>query len=489
MLGSRSLLFCTLCICLFTPSVFAQEPEEKLEALIDKVTATYGGEALLSLRNYEIIESYVSPNAGQSWHPALTDIGGFNFRLVHDLESGHMYQESWFVSPSGRFPNINVINGDGAWSINLPGERYGEAANADPYAIAGGIIRTTDTLLARELINSREEAEYLGSAIWRNSAHERVKIPFPLSADVILYVNSESGLITRMNRDNPQIGLLDYVFDEHRMVDGLMAAQSVNFSIAGDPNLVGTGRDIRFNQSLSADTFDVPEGLSAEGERFDDSEMIVNRLSSEVYHVGQNGAYSLFVDTGDELVVVGAYAGLTERVAQFREATDNHRPIAYQVVTHHHSDHISGVDEALALGATLVTVDNTESVLRDSSALASDDTRMLLVDGRMTLGSKNQEVHIYDVSTTHSASNLLFYVPSTRTLFLADHFGGPFATGIPDANGNAVSMAAALEPLDMGFKRIVTAHNGRVYTDREFAAAVAAYEPFTCPADRPLCSR
>ena len=32
------------------------------------------------------------------------------------------------------------------------------------------------------------------------------------------------------------------------------------------------------------------------------------------------------------------------------------RPLRYQVVTHHHSDHLGGIGEALDLGATLVTV-------------------------------------------------------------------------------------------------------------------------------------
>ena len=77
----------------------------------------------------------------------------------------------------------------------------------------------------------------------------------------------------------------------------------------------------------------------------------------------------------------------------------------------------------------------------------------------------------------------------TRTLFMADHFGSPFAEGVPTANSNTASMARALEPLDLDINRIVTAHNARVFTGRDFEASVRAYRDYDCPDDRPLCSR
>lgn len=469
-------------------TTIAEEERLDLVALIDAVVAAYGGDALTSLSGYEITESYVAPNAGQSWHPDLTDIGRFNFRLVHDLENNHIYQESWFNSPGGRFPNITIVNDEGAWNVNLLGNRYGEAANSDPYAIAGGIMRTTDTLLARELLRSREDAQHLGTTQWRNRDHEQVRIPFPQSPDLTLYIDRESQLISRMSRENPQIGTLDYVFSGHQVVDGVTTAGSVNFSVAGAPNLLGTARNVNFNQPNEAGIFDLPAGLDAEGERVDDSGMVVNRLADSVYHIGQNGGYSVFVDTGREVIGAGGYPGLTQRLARFREETGNFRPLAYQVVTHHHQDHLGGMDEAVAMGATLVTVADTVSTLRDNSSTTLADERFLLVDERLTLGVGDGEVQLFDVSTNHSASNLLVYLRSQRILFMADHFGNPFAEGITTANSNTASMAAALAPLELDIRRIVTAHNGRVYSKKDFDAAVEAYTPFPCPADRPLCS-
>ena len=466
----------------------AQEAEDTLTPIVDKVVATYGGKALTGLRNYEIVESYTQTALGQSWSPALTEVNKFNTRLVHDIENQRLYQETWFKGRGGVFPNILVVNDEKAWNLNLQAMRFGEAASADPYATSGGVMRTTDTLLARELHRAGDAAEYLGDANWMNRPHHMVRIPFPQSPELTLYIDTESGVINRMTRDNPQLGLLDYTFSGHQLVDGLVAARFVNFAVAGDPNLMSSGRKVRFNQPVNAALFVVPESYVAEAERIATSEMVVNRLAKNVYHIGQNGGYSIFVDTGSEVIGSGGYAGLSDRLAKFQEATGTHRPLRYQVVTHHHSDHLGGIDEALGLGATLVTVDANIEPIREVSQRQPESGRFLSVNNRMTLGEGSGRVELYDVSTIHANSNLLVYVPATRTLFMADHFGDAFAAGVPTPNRNTVSMAEALDSLDLGYNKIVTAHNARVYTARDFAASVAAFEDFECPQDHPVCA-
>lgn len=466
---------------------FAQENSANLDAIRTRVAEAYGSEVVIEMKNYEISERYIAPNVGQSWDPAITDIGERSFRVIHDLEASRIYQETWFINQNGSFPNINIVDGDQGWSIDLPGQQYGVLENRDTYALTGGTIRTTDTLLAREFLLSKDSAEYLGQTRWQDADHDLVKIPLPLSSDLTLYIDATTGLITRMSRENPVIGTLDYVFSNHQQVDGTQSAMSVSFSIAGSLNLVGFDRQTRFNQDLNSSAFVLPADLSEQGQRADDRQMVVNKLSDEIYHIGQNGAYSLFIDAGDQVIAVGAYQGLSERLSAFRDVTNNHQPMTYQVVTHHHQDHIGGIDEALDSGAKLVTVMQNAAVLKDASQRGLTDALLLLVNQRLDLGRGNSAVQLHDVSTAHAASNLVVYVPATRTLFLADHFGGGFTEGAPTATANTVSMAAALAPLELNVKNIVNAHDPRVYTKREFDASLTSYTYFECPADRPLC--
>jgi glyoxylase-like metal-dependent hydrolase (beta-lactamase superfamily II) len=460
--------------------------ETDVDQLVDAVADAYGGSALMAVQNYQIIEHYVAPATGQSWSPDLVDVGYTNQKFVHELDSGKIYFENWFVGGGGPSPGLVISDGEAAQAVNLQTNGYGDAASADPYAIAGGTMRTTDTLLVLELIKIREQAEYLGNASFLNREHALLKIPFPQSSDLTLYIDTNTYLVSRMTRENPQLGRLDYVFQDHAKINGIVRANNVNFSIAGEPNLLGVQRDIRFNVELDQDLFLLPEGLEQEGERITDTEMVVNRLANNVYHIGQNGGYSIFVDTGSEIVGCGGYAGLSARLARFRQETGSHRPLGYQVVSHHHQDHLGGIPEAVELGATLVTVTDNIEPIRQAGG---EDATFMKVDARLTLGEGKGRVEIYDVSTLHSVSNLLVYVPSVRTVFMADHFNTPYARGVPVANRNTMSMSAALEPLDVGFKKVVTAHGARVYSAGDFSASVAAYRDYECPDDRPLCSR
>jgi glyoxylase-like metal-dependent hydrolase (beta-lactamase superfamily II) len=458
----------------------------EVSELIDATAEAYGGSALMEIQNYHITEHYIAPATGQSWMPTLIDVGYTNQEFVHELSSGKLYFENWFVGRGGPFPALVISDGEQAHAINLQTNRYGDAASADPYVIAGGTMRTTDTLLVLELIKQREKAEYVGTASFLNRDHELVKIPFPQSPDLTLYIDAQTRVVNRMTRENPQLGLLDYVYQEHEKKNGILRATNVNFSIAGDPNLISAARDIRFNVALDKARFVLPAGLEQEDARITDTEMVVNRLAENVYHIGQNAGYSIFVDTGREIVGCGGYAGLSQRLERFREESGSHRPLAYQVVSHHHQDHLGGIPEAVELGATLVTVPANIEAIRQSGG---EDATFLNVQERMTLGEGKGRVEIYDVSTIHAVSNLLVYVPSARTLFMADHFNTPYAKAVPVANRSTVSMDAALEPLEISYRKIVTAHGARVYSAGDFSASVEAFRDYDCPDDRPLCSR
>jgi glyoxylase-like metal-dependent hydrolase (beta-lactamase superfamily II) len=479
-------VFCTL---LASPVAAQEAAKVDVNELIDVVAEAYGGAALTQIENYQITERYVAPATGQSWTPDMVNVGYTNQKFVYEVGSGKVYFENWFGGRSGVFPNVVISDGNEAHAINLQSSSYGDAASVDPYVIAGGTMRTTDTLLALELIKQRDKAQYVGAAMFLNREHQLVTIPFPQSPELTLYIDSETHLINRMTRDNPQLGLLDYVFSDHEEKNGIVRATNVNFSVAGDPNLIGTRHDVQFNVALADDRFAMPAGLEQEGARINGAEMVVNRLAKNVYHIGQNGAYSIFVDTGREIVGCGGYAGLSQRLAQFREETGSHLPLGYQVVSHHHVDHLGGMPEALDLGATLVTVSANIAPITEAAQREVESGRFLTVNERITLGEGSGRVEIYDVSTLHSVSNLLVYVPSARTVFMADHLNSPYEEGVPTANANTVSMDAALQDVDIGFKKIVTAHGPRVFSASDFSASVKAYRDYDCPDDRPLCSR
>jgi glyoxylase-like metal-dependent hydrolase (beta-lactamase superfamily II) len=196
----------------------------------------------------------------------------------------------------------------------------------------------------------------------------------------------------------------------------------------------------------------------------------------------------LFVDTNVGVVAAGGYAALTQRFKEFQAESGVYKPLAYQVITHHHADHVGGVSEAVALGAKLVTVEENIEAIQGSSKPAPTASDFYSMDSRVSFGEGKNRVEVYEVSTIHAASFLVLYVPSTKTVFIADHFGSAFAKTIPDADQDSVDMLNALEALDIDIQKIATAHNPRIFTMAEMRKSVANFTPSICAGKRPVCS-
>lgn len=465
----------------------AVKAEDVPEGLIDRVVAAYGGDAVRELESFVLFDRFLAPATGQSRTPALDNIDDITQRFVRDISNGRAMIDSVFSSRSGKFQSATINDGDNAWNINYRNMTYTESNNGDPYVFGGGAMRTNDGVLAYELYQVRDDVEYLGTETYMSREHHKVRMPFPSSPDLTLYIDTETALISRMVRDNPVLGQLDYVFEDPTSHNGVVYAGTVNFFIDGRPNLLGVKRSAEFNVSLNANMFELPDGVRPDDhERIDTSEMGVTRISDDVHHIGQGPAFTLFVDAPVGLTAVGGGGGLNARLAHYREQTGNHRPLRYQIVTHHHWDHLVGVADAHALGATLVTVeDNVDTI--DESIGGLDRSRLLLVEDRMTLGNGRERIEIYEVATAHAARFLVVYLPRHKLLFMADHFNSPNVDDIPTANLNTISMHAALQALDIDIDRIAVAHGARIFNWRDLQRSVEDYEPSDCYANRPVC--
>jgi glyoxylase-like metal-dependent hydrolase (beta-lactamase superfamily II) len=477
----------TIAICLVLAG-FATAGEKEDE-VIDKVVAAYGGDRIANLSSFSIDKKFLAAELGQSHTPQLQQIGSNSQYLVVDIAGGHARFEVLFENRGGVFQSATLSDGETATSLNYQAGTYGSATQADPYAFGGGAMRTTDAVLAYELNKAREEAVLVGEENYLSRPHELISMPFPLSPDLTLWVDKETGFISRMHRVNPQLGQLDYIFADRREDNGIPYATSTNFFVAGNPSLVSVRNESTFNRSFPDSLFELPDGLSEEAERIDEridtSEMNLNEIAENVHHVGQDGGFSIFINSSDGLIAAGGTAGLAQRLDHYRQETGNYQPLAYQVVTHHHNDHLAGMQDAAAAGATLITVaDNVDAVKSDG---ASPDANILVASGRMTLGQGDRRVEIYEVSTIHAGGFLVTYVPEEKLIFIADHLGSPYPTGTPIANRNTVSMWEALQELDLDYDKIAVAHGARVFSKLDMQQSVANFEDNDCMADRPVC--
>lgn len=484
----RSLVPFIALILFSSASLAADDEKQKEKELIAKVTQAYGGKALTELKSYRIADHYLTPTTGQSHTPSLMEVSSSRQVLHVDIANNRATFDSWSEGRSGAFQGATISDGEKAYSINYQAQTYGEAGSADPHVFAGGTMRTSDTVLAYELSLVADKATLKDDTRYMNRAHHVITMPFPSSPDLNLYIDSATFLISKMVRENPALGDLSYVFSGHKDIDGITSSTSISFFIAGQPSLISTKHTLSFNQSLTESDITLDNNLSAEGERIDDSEMVTNKLGDGLYHIGQNGGFSLFADTSTGIVAAGGYAGLSNRLEHFQKQSNNFKPLSHQIVTHHHSDHIGGLGEAVNLGAKLVTVNDNISTIKDSITPTPSDTVFHHSGKRTTLGDGRKRIDVYEVSTSHAESFLVMYSPTNETVFIADHYGSPFAKGLPTASQSSVDMYRELEKLDIDIKNIATAHNARIFTMRELKESAAAFQSTVCNAKRPVCT-
>ncbi len=460
---------------------------EKEDQLIEKITQAYGGEALVNLNSYTIVDHFLSPTTGQSHTPSLMEVSTNKQVLSVDIKNNRAVYDTWNEGRSGSFQGATISDGEKAYTINYQAGTYGEANNVDPHVFAGGSMRTSDAVLVYELNQVKDKAVLKDDVNYMNRLHHVVSMPFPSSPDLNLFVDAETFLVSKMVRENPNLGDLSYVFSGHTKVGDITTATAINFFVAGQPNLISTKHALSFNQGIEASSVALPDNLKAEGERIDASNMVINKLSDRLYHIGQNGGFSLFADTSIGVVAAGGYPGLSTRLNHFQKESGSFKPLSHQIVTHHHSDHIGGIGEAVELGAKVVTVaDNVETV-RDSISPAPGNTAFYKSGARTTLGDGRSRIEVYEVSTSHAASFLVMYSPAEKTVFIADHYGSPFAKGLPTASSSSVDMFNELEKLNIDIDKITTAHNARIFTMKELRDSVAAYQPTVCSGNRPIC--
>ncbi len=455
------------------------------DALIDKVVQAYGGEAVSSARSLIIRNHNKIIPFGQSAGPDVLDISDGRTELVIDLENRRKSFSSWNKNRAGTFLTQTVFADDAAYTLDHVNKTRAANQNAVFDAIGGGTVRSVDLTLVYVLLDNRDQAQAAGSSVIKGTPHSALTFPMEGSPDLTIHINDQTGLITRMTRENAQFGTLSYNFSDHVSDGGVMYATQANFQIAGQANTLSVFREIAVNTATDA-MFPDGDGYREAGAQIDRSEMTVRDLGQGIFYVGQNIGFSIFVDAGDHYVASGGYAALTQRFEALQEHTGTEKPLRYQIVTHHHSDHVGGMGEAVALNASLITVAEHVAPIQASLESPLADDRFMLVDGRATLAGG--KIEVFDIGTAHSNHYLLVYLPELNLVFSADHFSTALEEGLPPANKNMTTFRTAVEALNLDIDGFLGAHGPRMLTMSDLRRATDGYREVVCPNNAAICS-
>jgi len=445
----------------------------KAGEVIDAAIEAYGGaEALQNLKTVERKSTFTTWATNQSRRPGPPWDEGTqeNFQAL-DLENRIFVGENSGVAGGFEFSTRQVLKGDQGWNIDYRAGSVTTIPNPDFNTSSGPIIRITAPLLVKQLMQRRQTSHWLGEAEFNGRPHDIITLVMEVGPALSLYFDRETHLLSRSERVLPPFGQVDYRFSNYQEIGGIPFANDFKLYLNDEPNLYIDFAYTRVNQPLDDYTalpadFEMVEGVAPA------AEVSVNEIAEGVFQAGSGNAYGMFVDMGDYVVAVGGTAGAADRMKKLREAGVD-KPVRYAVLTHHHNDHLAGVPDYEAEGATLFTVKENEAVVR-GNARDGDALKLQFVKDRYVFESGGHRLELYDIGPTPHAEHLLVaYLPATGVLFEADHFANPPVGSIPPAQPNTRRLAEAIDQLGLHVKTIIGAHSPRIASIGDLRASLA----------------
>jgi len=462
--------------------VQAGEVEDKI---ISKVSDSYGGSLLRSATSIKISDFNKGPWPGESENPKIPEVWKINEELTIDFKNKRKSMLSWRVSRSAKDLDRFVFDGTKGRIYDVLNHKYVEESWITYDSIGLSLTRASDTMLAQALTDFKSTATYKGETHYRGLLHQKLSVQTKAPGKSTLYINKESGLISKVVRHNPRFGELTYVFSNHTKSNGIAFARDMNFFVGGQLRLVSVFRNVELNPALQG-LFSEPEGYSNWGEIFETPEMSVIKVAENIYHVGKNGSFSIFVDTGDYFVSSGGKGGLKESFQALKESTGNKIPLKYVVISHHHSAQLGILDEAIELGAKIVTVKEHLATIKKAITKNISGEEFILIDKEASLG--NNAVKIYDIATAHSDHYLLFYIPKEKIVFGEDHFATELKSGLPRVHKDMKIFGKKLDALGVEVDSFLNGYSIRQLSIEDFKTAIDAYKEVTCPAGYSICA-
>lgn len=475
-----SLLFCCLFGCLSYPPVAAAQGSAELNEVVAKVAASYGGDKLTSLTSFSHDDDYRETFDGQGYTPEYDNFWVVKSQTRLDLKNKRGSYESW-SDQYGRIMQFHTLStAQGVATIDYELGYYTVNPEANYYQSFGRNIRSSDTLLAYELVQPQNEKSLAAPVHYLGELHDQIVLTLPATSPLHLYVN-QAGEIKRMHRDVGNDSQIVYVFENHSVWNGLRFAKEHRIYIDGSLLFLTRSRSL-IQRPLDDDIFRLPGGLNQEPERVSFEETTVIPLSDTLHQVGQDN-FSAFYDAGEYIIGMGGYGGLSERFEAYQANRGHNKPLRFQIPTHHHLDHTEGLADAIELGATLIVPERLKTKIMENTQGANDDQVRTFATSHTIDG-----LQLFTISTSHTEVLTVIYEPASKTLFQADHYAG-FFKGVPTKiNRNSYTLYQGLVGLGLDIENLLSVHSGKVEAWMQFERAAKRYTGQTCFMNRSICA-
>lgn len=462
---------------LSTPSTAQDSADE----IVDHVIKAYGGKKFEKMKTISIASDLRFGWIGQGNTPDFVTLEPMTKIYEFDLVNKYASEEAW--GQAGSYSEKVIFKDGEQTTIDYMNGTYAVETDAGYYDHFGGEMRTSDTMLAYELMEGRDSAVSKGERIYLGEPHYLLEFDMEgTDIDPVLWINKETGHISRAVRDIPNYNIISFVFGDFKSGSGISYADSFELYIGDRLIEYMKSRSVQVNK-VKASNWTVGKAFKARPDAPDNSEMTVNEVAAGVFHVGQNNAYSAFVEDGESVIAIGGYGGLKDRYDAYVEA-QGAKPLKYLILTHHHTDHIGGAFEALEMGAKIVLPAATQRALLGELETAPTDEQLIIItEPSKMIGP----VQIDIVDTAHALDYAITSIPAAKVVFEADHYSNQFTDELSYVGRNGVSFKQQINRLGLPVETLLSAHSAQPVDYTAFSEKAEEFVPGLCPTGRKIC--
>jgi len=458
--------------------------EDKKLLLIEKVTQAYGGDKLMKAKNLTINEKYKSAMIGQSETPESLNLRKVVQTTIVDFESNTAEVTQKIAQREIDFYLRKIYKNGQFFNVNLVNNSYPEPKKNNRFQATGYTMLINDIGLARLLIEQPNKVTWKKDVLLSSITYESLEIKLPNGLKLNLYIDKPTGLIRHSIRQHRIFGEIRTDFSNYQQVDGLTYASETEIFYGNKLSMVTLNREVLVDQELALN-FAQTKSFHQHSPDLYPEEMTVRNVGENIYLVGKGAVHSIFFVEGDLVYGAESYAGVMDRFKALEKMLNKKLKLHSLVVTHHHSDHISGINELLTSDTKIVTVAEHLAILQDNLTETQPLSRFTIVDQSEKLA--NAKVQIFDIATAHSAHNLVFYIPAEQLLFVADHYRSSYKEEEIIAFTDLVNFRSAIEHLPITVKTFASAHGIKLLDYQTLVEATDSYQAFNCQQYESIC--
>ncbi|GLX78579.1 hypothetical protein tinsulaeT_19190 [Thalassotalea insulae] len=479
-LFNRQILFAFCCITAFSTVAGEQE-----QGIIERTIHAYGGKQLLALKTIKIEDEYKGFRYGQSNSPDEVDMVDYRSSLTIDLENKRK-DFKWLRGNQADFSTQHrIFNGRTGYVINHDKQTLTQDNHINYRNAGRNHSYYLDTAMVLLLNENKNKVKYLGQKMLHGKAHNLLELNTQGFKNLTFYLEKETGKLSLMTRPHWRPNtFFNYNYSDYQQQQGITYAASTYVTRGGQPFNAFVKRQVDFNPTITNE-FIVPQDYGKAPDILDFSEMTISSPGDNLYLVGKDWGFTLFIDAGDYFIAAGGYQDLSKRFALMKEKTGLDKPLKYQVVSHHHLDHLGGMSEAAALGASFITVQSNVASIQQVLDQPLPDQRFIIIKEQASFA--NGLVQIIDYPNSHANHSLLTYIPEAKLLFSADLYLSRQKTGAPDGSPELAQLKNTLAKHKLKVEHFAAAHSSRVLTNKDFNASLNNMPTAVCPANWQIC--